>query len=331
MKGMRTVTAFLLAAGVAVSHAAARDFKKKAPAPQEQHDNCRRIEKGAGGVTLFCEMKNSPFPFKGSPYTDATTIVFVPLYFRATTGSVDMVVHFHGHRTTAEQAMKEHQLREQLVDSGQNAILAIPQGPVRAPDSSGGKLEQPGGLSRLLNEVVRTLQSSKARSVLGASAVGRRARVGKVVISAHSGGWKVAARCLDHGGVEIAEVYLFDALYGDLDSFLRWLLAGRRHKLVSYYTGGKTEAMNLDLMKKLKSAKIKFLHATTEGAITKAQMISSRAIFIRTELSHGRTPYKHNNLRDCLLASSLKRDKKLRPTHWFDDKNSPRKIEPRKD
>src|SRR5262249_8137866 len=137
---------------------------------------------------------------------------------------------------------------EQLADSKQNAILVVPQGPVNASDSSCGKLEQPGGLARLLTDVIATLQSREARTSLGSAAIPASAQVGTVCLSAHSGGYHPAAQCIRHGGHEITEVYLFDALYADYDVFKEWTLAGKgkpqheRHKLVSYFTEGGTTA-----------------------------------------------------------------------------------------
>jgi hypothetical protein len=106
----------------------------------------KAIDQGRRGTTITLALDNGMFPAPGSRYRDATTIVFVPNHFRVLDDQkVDAVVHFHGHRTTAADSMVKHQLREQLDDSRQNAILVMPQGPVRRSDSSGGNLDKPGG------------------------------------------------------------------------------------------------------------------------------------------------------------------------------------------
>ncbi len=115
----------------------------------------RQITRDERGITLFMELENAPFPAAGAPYTDPTVIVFVPHYLRVSrTDRLSALVQFHGHNSTAERAMIAHELREQLFDSKQNAILVVSQGPVMAADSSAGKLSAPGGLARLLADIL---------------------------------------------------------------------------------------------------------------------------------------------------------------------------------
>src|SRR5262245_61485686 len=95
----------------------------------------RSVARDAGGTTVTMELDHAPFPTPSAGYQDATVIAFVPAHFRIPRDQrVPMLVHFHGHNTAAERAIVAHQLREQLVDSRQNAILVVPQGPFFAPD-----------------------------------------------------------------------------------------------------------------------------------------------------------------------------------------------------
>ena len=132
------------------------------------HDHkVTRVERGRLGVTFYFEMENGPFPFEGKPYDDATTAVFVPRHFKVRSNKIDTVLHFHGHKNTVAKALRVYQLREQVYDSRQNAILVVPQGPIDARDSSGGKLDRPKGLLRFLTEVRQTLQTRKVNRALG--------------------------------------------------------------------------------------------------------------------------------------------------------------------
>jgi len=70
-------------------------------------------------------------------------------------GRVDFVVHFHGWKNHVEAVLRHYQLIEQLMASRRNAVLVIPQGPCDAPDSFGGKLEDPGGLGGLSRKFPR--------------------------------------------------------------------------------------------------------------------------------------------------------------------------------
>src|SRR5688572_25992818 len=156
-----------------------------ASSPARAASRVRSIDAQANGTTLWLELDAAPFPHGSAGYQDRTVIVFVPKTFRAERGAragshghtlslatragarVPLLVHFHGHNTTAERAIVSHALREQLVDSKQNAVLVVPQGPVNASDSSAGKLDAPGGLARMLDEVLRMLVTPEVKAALG--------------------------------------------------------------------------------------------------------------------------------------------------------------------
>ena len=217
------------------------------------------VSPGARGVTIRMELKNSPFPAPGSAHRDATVLAFVSHRYRASEdGAVAMVVHFHGLGGDVESAVQKHQLREQFHDSKQNAILLVPELAAHTQSAAAGKLEVDGGFSRLLNDALATLNLASARHGLGDARLPPRPRIGRVCISAHSGGYHAAAASITHGQVAVQEVYLFDALYAELDAFKNWVIAGKgksmqhRHKLVSYYTGGTTAANTQALFASLK-------------------------------------------------------------------------------
>jgi hypothetical protein len=293
-----------------------------------------KVARGARGTTLTFSLASAPFPCPGEPWTDPTVLVYVPHHYRLLDDRrVDTIVHFHGHRDTADEAMVRHQLREQLLDSRQNAILVIPQGPVRANNSSGGKLERPQGLLTFLSELRRSLQLAEVGAELGEAGIPGDARIGAVALSAHSGGYRVAGRCAEVGGFDVTEIYLFDALYGDVPRFRDWLLARRdrghpreRHKLVSYYRPGKTQQGNDALMAELTRESLRFAHETEEGQLSRAEITKARAVFVRTDIDHDRLMYRYNALRDCLFASCFKR--RLN-TDWFDAKTGKRDLDPR--
>lgn len=296
------------------------------------------IYPGARGVTLYLEMRHGPFPCDGESYDNAETIVYVPYHYRLPADErIDTVVHFHGHRTTARDAMADHQLREQLLDSLQNAILVMPQGPVEAEDSSGGNLDGPDGLLDFLTEVRKTLQLSEVMTACGDAAVSATARIGALCISAHSGGYRVTANCLLHGGYNVNEVYLFDALYGQLDIFEEWIVARadqshsrERHKLISYFNdeGGSVRRNNNRLMERLDEAGIDYVHEEPDELLTRGEMTRARVVFIETGQSHQALTFTHNNLRDCLYSSCLHREI---DSTWFDDTESERAIDVRED
>lgn len=294
----------------------------------------KSIERDERGTTLYLGLDHAPFPAGGSWYRDDTVIVFVPAHYRyRAEEGLAALVHFHGHNTTAERAMVAHELRGQLSDSRQNAILAVPQLAVMAPDSSCGKLEAPGGLARLLVEAVATA-AREGRETLGRTGFPGDAPLGTVCVSAHSGGYHAAACCLRSGGLDVRETYLFDALYAELDVFRDWVLARhgeplhRRHKLVSYFTlGGQTEANDAVLREQFEHAGVLVAAELQEGELSRHDISHAEAVFVRTGLYHSAVTWETNALRDVLYASALPRHL---PTSWFAHKTGARPIERRR-
>jgi hypothetical protein len=292
------------------------------------------LARDARGTTLALALEHAPFPSPGAGYRDDTVYVFVPAHYRwRDEDGVASLVHFHGHDTTAERAMVAHQLREQLADSKQNAILIVPQLAVMSADSSCGKLEAPGGLARLLGEAVGAA-AREGRAALGETGFAADAPLGTVCLSAHSGGYHAAACCLRGGGADVRETYLFDALYADLDLFRDWVLARRgealhrRHKLVSYFTeGGTTEAQNASLRAQLDHGGVACAQELKEGDLSRHDLSHAEAVFVRTGLWHSAVTWETNALRDVLYASALPRHL---PTTWFARKTGARPIERRR-
>lgn len=285
-----------------------------------------RVAKDPSGTTATLELEHAPFPAPGAWYRDATVLAYVPRHFRPSRdGSVAVIVHFHGHNSTAPRAMVAHQLREQLYDSKQNAILLVPEIAVLARDSSAGKLEHQGGFARLVDDALATMASGK---LLPAGA-----KPGRVSVSAHSGGYHAAACALRAGGIEVHETYLFDALYADVEVFRDWVIAGRgksmskRHKLVSYYTAGTTETNTRKLFAELAQAGVAVAVEKVEGTLSREELTHAEAVSIRTSLTHGKVTSELNGLRDCLYASTFRRH--LR-TSWFDSKKGARPLERRR-
>ncbi|HEY8040069.1 MAG TPA: hypothetical protein VIF15_09765 [Polyangiaceae bacterium] len=294
----------------------------------------KSIARDARGTTLTLALDHAPFPAPGAWYRDDTVIVFVPAHFRyREEEGVAALVHFHGHNSAAERAMVAHELREQLADSKQNALLVVPQLAVFAADSSCGKLEAPGGLARLLQEAIAAT-AREGRTTLGDTAFPVDAPPGTVCLSAHSGGYHAAACSLRGGGVDVRETYLFDALYADVDVFRDWVAARsgetlhRRHKLVSYFTtGGTTEALNAALRVQLDRAGVLCAHEVQEGELSRHDLSHAEAVFVRTGLWHSAVTWESNALRDVLYASALPRHL---PTTWFARKTGARPIERRR-
>jgi hypothetical protein len=231
-------------------------------------------------------------------YSDNTVALFIPKGFRET-GRVDFVVHFHGWRNTVAGTLASFHLIEQLVASGKNAVLVVPEGPHDAPDSFGGKLEDADGFKHFMTEFVATLRDRAGFKT-------KDFTVGRLILSGHSGGYHVIAGILDRGGLSknADEVWLFDALYGQADSFLAW--SDRTHgRLLNIYTdhgGTKEESEKLQVLLAARGTPI---YAAEETALKADPLISAQFAFIHTELAHNDVMVQRNQFALFLKTSAL--------------------------
>lgn len=264
------------------------------------------------GEFFVVRMTNAPFPHPARQqgylrdkqefpaekhYDDNRVAFFVPRGWKPGT-NVDVVVHFHGHRAELTHALEKFQLLEQFSASGRRAILVAPQGPRDAPDSFGGKLEDPGGFRRFMDEVLTALRDR---------GLAREAGIGRVVLSGHSGGYQVISAILAHGGLTplIKEVYLFDALYGQNDRFLHWLEGDASARLVLIHTmNGGTWKQTQALVQSLREKKVPLLLRQEQGTTTE-QLRSHRAAILFSELGHNEVVFKSHAFRDFLMTGGL--------------------------
>jgi len=221
------------------------------------------------------------FPQAGH-YDDSTVGIFVPAGFRPRAQGVDFIVHFHGWSNHVSAVLDRYRLREQVEASGVNAILVVPQGPKDAQDSGDGKIElDPGAFAALLHEVAQFLYAEKKT---------RSAQIGRIVISAHSGGYKGASRSLQIGGLtdNVTDVLLFDAAYGDLDGFAQWQSAASGRRLVSLFTDD-TASGNVQLMSLLQKSGTAFRVALDADIAQSALMPRTPFFAYTADLPHDQT------------------------------------------
>jgi hypothetical protein len=231
-------------------------------------------------------------------YSDSTVAIFVPKGFRKG-AATNLVFYFHGWRNNVDDTLKQFKVAEQLAASGVNAVLVLPEGPKNAPDSFGGRLEETGVFAGLVADVLGTL---KARGLAATT------KPGAIVLAGHSGAYRVMAFILTRGGLtaNVKEVYLFDALYGQMEKFAHWIerFPG---KLIDIYTkDGGTRDPSLDLMDDLRAWEIPFA-AVPESTVTPDILKKNRLVFIDSPLAHDDVVAKNEQFRAFLTASSLPR------------------------
>lgn len=238
---------------------------------------------------------NQQFPAE-KHYSDSSIAIFIPKGFRQT-DAVDLIIHLHGWWNNIDSVLKRYRLPQQVYESGKNAILVVPQGPLNAPDSFGGKLEDPDGLKNFVQDVVAYLfreSKTKTRSI------------GKIILTGHSGAYHGISFALLRGGIpeKISEVYLFDALYGQTEKYAYWIDHYKGKMITIYTDSGGTKWETESLMEDLRGWGIPYA-ALEEAALAPGDLENNRLVFIHTDLEHDMVPRARSEYREYLKASGL--------------------------
>ena len=239
-------------------------------------------------------LRSAPFPHSSGPWRDASVLVVVPKGL-STASDVGVVVHFHGHGAVIGRTVPRQRLVEQYLASGVDAVLVVPQGPYEASSGNFGKLMSAGGLDRLLGDV---LALAKRDGRLGATSP----RIGRVVLTSHSGGYLAVAAVLSTTTLRIEAVHLFDSLYGQSAAYSRYAKAGGRLRS-NYTVSGGTVTQNKAL-------------ASDLGAATKFDdetLRANRVVIGPCAFSHGESIYAERNFARWLAASGLPAHRRAAP------------------
>lgn len=231
-------------------------------------------------------------------YSDPTVVIFVPKGFKAAE-TTDLVFYFHGWRNNVDRTLATFRIAEQVAASGVNAVLVVAEGPKDAPDSFGGRLEEAGVFSGLVGDVLATL---KDRGVI------ETPRPGSIVLAGHSGAFRVISFILLRGGLtaNVREVYLFDALYGQVEKFAWWVDHARGRLVVIHTPAGGTRAQTLDFIDDLRAWGVPFAELP-ESAVTAELLRKNRLVFIESPLAHDDVVAAKEQLRTYLETSVLGR------------------------
>jgi len=117
--------------------------------------------------------------------------------------------------------------------------------------------------------------------------VPRGAEPGNIVLAGHSGAFRVIAYILQNGQAPVQEVFLFDALYSQVDKFMNWINQDAHHHFVHWFTnhGGGTDSMSDIMMRQLKDHGMDY--ALTEEADIKPAIIkNNRVLFVHSLREH---------------------------------------------
>ena len=139
-------------------------------------------------------------------------------------------------------------------------------------------MEDENGFRNFINEIVEILYQKK---------IIRGKSIGNIILSGHSGGYRVMSYILMRGGLtnNIKEVFLFDGLYGQIEKYTYWL-DHYDGKLINIYTqNGGTKEESENLMECFNAWKIPYIFKN-EVDLSEDDLKNNRIIFIYSDLGH---------------------------------------------
>ena len=228
-------------------------------------------------------------------YSDNSVIVFIPNNYNNYEG-VDIVFFFYGWLNSNYYSASTTDLIKQFIDSKKRAVLVFPAMAKFAPDSFDGNFKNKDVFKNYVWELIDSLNRN---SLINSHSLNN------IILCGHSGGYRPIVSILKTGGMEnnIKEIFLLDALYGEVDIIFKWI-RDYNGKIVSVATQRSSPLKNnISLMKKLNSAGLEYISSIEENYIFSDQEIKTN-IFLETNVDHGAVLEK--NLNRYLKMSSLK-------------------------
>ncbi len=211
-------------------------------------------------------------------YNDSSVLLIVPKQLEANK-TVDLVFWFHGWRNNIDTAAIFYALTRQFVASKRNAVLVLAETAKNSPDSYGGKLEQPDMFRMLTDDVLSELRKG--------GFIKEKTKLGNITLAGHSGAFRVIAYILQNGQEPVQEVFLFDALYAEVDKYQNWLNQDWSHHFIHWYTnqGGGTDEVSDYMMAQLKNKNVHFL-LTEEAGIKPKTIKDNYILFVHSLREH---------------------------------------------
>ena len=250
-----------------------------------QKDTVYRILRFSSGHTSFPDTGRANRHLDGDGiirqvaghYDDSSVLIIIPPHFKPER-KIDMVFWFHGWHNNIDTAMAFYGLARQFAASGLNAVLVLPETAKNAADSYGGKLQQKGMFKGLVDDVIHELKKAK---------VVANATPGRIALGGHSGAFLVIANILQNGEMPVDEVFLFDALYGQLPVYLNWIQQDKGHHFVHWFTnhGGGTDEMSDTLMLQLRHLHLDY-QLTEEEEVNPTLIRNNRILFVHSPREH---------------------------------------------
>lgn len=240
---------------------------------------------------------NNIFYSSEKHYNDSRVAFYIPKGYNKKK-RVDVIVHFHGWNAELTNILERDHLVEQVSLSRKNVILLVPQGPKNAPDSVFGKLETRNGFKKFIFEALEILKNQGFTT---------SSKPGRIILSGHSGGYRVISYIITRGGLveNIREVYLFDALYGQLEKYVFWFDNYNVKFINLYIKKGSTYAKIKTILEDLYDWDYPYAEISF-SQLSKKIVKRNSILFVSSPADHNEIVYKYNPLTRLLRGSRLK-------------------------
>ena len=231
---------------------------------------------------------------------DASKPYGLVLWFHGFEGCVAVAVADEDAPCTPEgPARTASKLGSSLEASGANAALLAIELRVDQRSNDVGALEQPEHLRALVIEAL-----THAEPPLSVD------KLESIIVAAHSGGFRAAARSVTQGGLPVRELHLYDALYGEVPAFADWLETPRPTaapaRVVVLFTpapaGTATGSHALATQVTLRVPSAEVVQREAEGPLA-AEAYAAAFTFEQTTVPHNELPQAY--FATLLQASSL--------------------------
>jgi predicted esterase len=234
-------------------------------------------------------------------YNDSSVLIYVPKGFTPKE-KINLVFWFHGWGNSIDSAIGQYQLLQQFDASARNAVFVFPEGPKNAPDSYGGKLEQPQVFQQLVREVGQKLYEGM---VIRTKTDYNNLDLYDITLAGHSGAYRVISRIINK--TPVSEVVLFDAMYGGNDAYLQWLSVPE-HRFINIYTkdGGTFDNSHL-IMKQLTDSLRMPMISVNEDDVSEKLLRDNNKLFMFSSKGHNEVITNNRNWERFLRNVPAKR------------------------
>lgn len=234
-----------------------------------------------GSKKLVFYSNNAMFPDGIKPsndnrYNDNSTIILIPKSFKKNQ-AFQLFFWFHGWGNNINQTLESFKLEEELIASGINAILVLPEAAKNANDSYAGKWEKANVFSTYLNELKDFLNN---KSLIEAE------QPHSLIFAGHSGAANVLTRLMQHNTHHVKGVLLFDAINYEVDKIANFLQQSTTTKFITLFSPKSSFAANsLKLAQVLEKRKIGYLQKQDTQFLA-GDLHQSRIILLPSQLHH---------------------------------------------